>query len=250
MKFFKHFTDAHTGRSMMSLFDEMGHAGPNCYWILVELCAGKLEKLADQEFTEADFKFNFHERLVRERFRLSSTKVQLWLDHASTLNLLSYEFVGSEIHIHMPKLLEILDRDTKRARKPRATTAQQPRLDKEEDKDKEQEEDKEYISAEASNLVPLKPANAVVTISSNKKVEIKTDLIKSWAETYPKEFLDMELKKARSWILANPQKSPKSGWGRFFNAWFDRGWEQYRKTLKSNPSAISVDDLNDLLGAS
>lgn len=113
-------------------------------------------------------------------------------------------------------------------------------------------EERNNTSAEPSNLVPLKPAvsNALVRISSEKQVAISADLIKSWADTYPKDFLDMELKKARSWILANPQKSPKKGWGRFFNSWFDRGWEKYRTTLKSNPSAISVDDLNDLLGAS
>lgn len=116
-----------------------------------------------------------------------------------------------------------------------------------------EEKRKEENSAEPSNLVPLVPSvpkEVLIKIADNHHVEVSRGLILSWADTYPKDFLDLEVKKARSWLLANPHKSPKSNFGRFFNSWFNRAWEDYRKSLKSNPVSMTVDDLNDLLGAS
>jgi len=109
-----------------------------------------------------------------------------------------------------------------------------------------------YISSEPiKSVAEVKPKKELVSfkISNSKSIEISKDLIDSWVDTFPKEFLDEEIKKARSWILSNPHKAPKSNWGRFLNTWFNRGWDRYRTTLKSNPSKITMDDLNDALGA-
>ena len=143
MQFFKHFTDAHEGKSLLALFDKFGHAGPYCYWILVELCAKKLNKSREETFSETDFKFIFNERLIRDKFRLSSTKVESWLNLGSTLKLFNHIKVENEIHIDMPKLLECLDRDTKRARPARVQAASKPRLRIELDKELELELDKD-----------------------------------------------------------------------------------------------------------
>lgn len=114
-----------------------------------------------------------------------------------------------------------------------------------------QKNTKEENSAEPRNLVPLLPKSppVLIKISEGNHVEVSRSLIMSWADTFPKEFLDLEIKKARNWLIANGHKSPKKNFGRFFNNWFNRSWDDYRKNLKSNPSAITVDDLNDLLGA-
>lgn len=135
LSYFKHYPNAHEGSSLMRLFDEFSHAGPCCYWIMVELCAGKLEKEPGALYTEADCVFRFHERLLREKFRLGSAKVQAWLNQSQTLALLSFKKTGSIYEISMPKLLEILDRDSKRARPERGSAA--PRNKKEEDKKQE-----------------------------------------------------------------------------------------------------------------
>lgn len=249
MKFFKHFTDAHRGQSIQRLKDRHGMKGVGIYWTLVELCAEKLIKDDAEEFTVEHCNFTFHHRYIRDTLETHQLKnLLMYLRSMSDVGLMSFECIDDVIVISMPKLLECMDRDAKRARTKRAASAPKKKnKDKEEDKEKEED-----ICSEPSNLVPIKPpsSNALISISSNQQVAISTDLIKSWADTYPKEFLDIEVKKARSWIIANPHKAPKKSWGRFFNSWFDRGWEKYRTTLKSNPSAISVDDLNDLLGAS
>lgn len=81
----------------------------------------------------------------------------------------------------------------------------------------------------------------------DKTIRLSNNLLKAWYDTYPKEFLELEIKKARNWLLANPHKAPKSQWGRFFNGWLDRGWENYRKTLKSNPVKLTLEDMEEIL---
>lgn len=98
---------------------------------------------------------------------------------------------------------------------------------------------------QAVAVVAKKPTLTISLIS--KEVPISVDLAKSWADTYPKEYLEIEIKKARSWLIVNPHKHPKSNFGRFFNSWLDRGWEKYRQTLKSNPTQITVEDLEAIL---
>lgn len=95
---------------------------------------------------------------------------------------------------------------------------------------------------------PAAPSNISFKVSEKITMIISQDLINSWADTYPKEFLDLEIKKARSWILANKHKSPKKDWGRFLNSWFNRGWEAYRKTLSSNPTQMSPEEALEILG--
>lgn len=110
----------------------------------------------------------------------------------------------------------------------------------------------DQIAKSENQNLPTQSAHAVdvviFKISTDRNIKIKKDLVSSWADTYPKEFLDSSLKEMRNWILSNPHKSPKSAWAKFMNSWFRRGWEHYRTTLKSNPTKITVDDLNEALG--
>jgi hypothetical protein len=101
--------------------------------------------------------------------------------------------------------------------------------------------------------MPTQAAKAVdvveFKISSSKSISIKKDLISAWSDTYPKEYLDLSIKELRNWVLSNEHKAPKSAWAKFMNSWFQRGWERYRTTLKSQPTKLTVDDLNEILGA-
>lgn len=101
--------------------------------------------------------------------------------------------------------------------------------------------------------LPTQAAKAVdvveFKISSSKSISIKKDLITAWSDTYPKEYLDFSVKELRNWVLSNEHKAPKSAWAKFMNGWFKRGWERYRTTLKSQPTKLTTDDLNEILGA-
>lgn len=62
-------------------------------------------------------------------------------------------------------------------------------------------------------------------------------LQESWLSSYPDPaWIKQEINKAASWILSNPKKAPKK-FPAFMSSWLSRGWEQFRKTLPSNPAA-------------
>lgn len=138
MKFFKHFTDAHRGTSMQAILNKMGHKGHSAWWILVELCAEKMEKRRDEEFTEEHCKFVFDERFLRDSLRLSGANVAAYLHQYATMALLRCDLVKGEWHLEMPKLLESMDRDTKRTRPGRGQDAPKIKIEiKIEDKEEE-----------------------------------------------------------------------------------------------------------------
>lgn len=139
VKFFKHFVDAHEGKSLIALMNEFGLEGYAAYFILMEMCAKKLDKGLDEVFTEDHCRFVFNERQVREKLRMRSTKVELFLNSCVTLVLLQFTKVKDEYSFYVPKLLESLDRDSKRARTERAESAP-----KKKNKKKNKKEEKEY----------------------------------------------------------------------------------------------------------
>lgn len=126
-----------------------------------------------------------------------------------------------------------------------------------EKKEKKRIERKEIITSEQKNQnVSTQSANAVdvvvvpkfkLKLSSTKEIELKQDLVNSWQDTYPKEFLDLSLKEMRNWLLANEAKSPKSQWPRFINSWFRRGWERHRLTIKSQPAKMTLEDFEEIM---
>lgn len=79
------------------------------------------------------------------------------------------------------------------------------------------------------------------------QINVSEELLRSWSETFPAEYLRDEWKRSRNWILANPHKMPKSNWGKFLNDWLYRGWEKYRTTMTSNKVGITADDLSEIL---
>lgn len=59
----------------------------------------------------------------------------------------------------------------------------------------------------------------------------------SWIAAYPDPaWIRQEVNKAAAWITANPKKAPKK-FPAFMGNWLSRGWEQFRKTIPSNPAA-------------
>lgn len=130
MKWFKHFSDNYRGRSINHLFNEMGHTGVACYYILMELCAEKLERFPDKTLESSDCLFNFSLRFVRQNLRVSLAKVQLFLGICSEFGLLSFEISGENLKIEMPILLDLLEYDQKKSRQRRACVAPKKRTDR------------------------------------------------------------------------------------------------------------------------
>lgn len=159
MRWFKHFTDNHRGRSVQYLMDEMGHSGL-CYFILMEMCAEKLERpssSADEQkinggLSADDCEFIFHRRVVESALRLRRAAVERLLGSCQTSNLFSYKIEGEFIKIKMPILLDLLDYDSKRSRSRRANVASGSRLDTYTDKDTDTEPQTETESESEKEL--------------------------------------------------------------------------------------------------
>lgn len=130
MKWFKHYSDNYRGKSVQFLFDRFGHFGVSSYYILIEMCAEKLEQKSDECLTDADCSFAFHQRVVRQSLRTTPTNLRHLLDTCQTLGLLTFDITDALVEIKMPILLNLLDRDQKKPRLNRVTDAGKKRLDK------------------------------------------------------------------------------------------------------------------------
>lgn len=65
---------------------------------------------------------------------------------------------------------------------------------------------------------------------------VPKELKDAWIKTYGDEkWIDFEIKKSQSWIVANKSKAPKTQFDRFYNGWLSRGWEQRRLNVPAKP---------------
>lgn len=193
MRWIKHHTDSHRGRSLQNLMDEMGHTGL-CYWILVELCGEKLEAVRGQIITEADCLFSFSPRVVRQALRISPTNLRRLLDICQTNDLLSFEFSGISLVIKMPKLLEILEKDVKKAKKERAKKSPDPLLEKnrleKNREDKDLDKDQAKVGLRLSTWLGPKSENQLSgELTLPKSLTITPDeIVHLWNNSMGKEF--------------------------------------------------------------
>lgn len=175
MRWFKHYSDMHDGRTIGQLMEELGHTGL-CFFLLQELCAGKLDKKLDQSLTDADCSFGFHTRTVRQKLRISQVNLERLLAICRANGQLDYKFTGNELEIKMPILLDLLDYDSKKSRSRRANFANQSRLEEEEDKEQEKDKEKDkdiaatQFSTDVENMSPKKKALTSEQKDLNKRI--------------------------------------------------------------------------------
>jgi hypothetical protein len=258
MKFFKHFTDAHRGQSLRLVQKRFGVAGIGRYWIFIELCAEKLEKNKEEEFTEHHCTFEFETSYLARSLGYANLKqCSSYLQALAELGLCSVVDNGEITSCSVPKLLESMDRDSKRARKERVPSAPKKKIKiKEEDKDKE--EDKELDSS-CTVLAKAKPVpdelsrSALVLITNEDQFSgiIPQATQSRWMALYnDSEFLKRETMKAFNWYENNPKKKPKTarGWVQALSSWFERGWPKYQKQIESVKNVgYSEREMRDIL---
>lgn len=65
-----------------------------------------------------------------------------------------------------------------------------------------------------------------------------------WINRVDLEYVEGEEAKMVTWLLANPQKKvTRRGFSRFYNSWLERGYEQHRKSLKSNTAFRGIEQI-------
>lgn len=257
MKWFKHFTDNHRGQSIQTLLDEHGHTGLSCYWILVELCAEKLERSDDNLETE-NCVFGFHQRILASAMRLKVFKIKELLNSYQTLSLLKVTYSESIINVEMPILLDLLEYGQKKAIQRRNKTVSDRAQEKEEDKEKEtyKETEKEIAlhplillwNNYAPKLSKVNKSNS----NRNKKINAL------WSQNTPEEWCavisrinasdfcigknDRNWKATFDWLL-QPDVYLKVSEGKYDNRTSTRGFSNQRPDEDfSNLSTIRTDD--------
>lgn len=210
MDYFKHYATASMSNTINHLFDEFGHQGYACWFLLLELCSENWDG-------ETDPKFNFHSRIVRQKLRLSSRKVQLFLEKCSTLGALSFRFSEKNIEIDLPKLLEV-----KTTRKVIKSNKKQSRVYKEKEKEIDKEEDKETSTG-------LDDFGTIDEFSRNEQIvkflsPVKKSTQILWVKKYSDpEWILSEIEKAFNWVSyeADPEKKPRC-LSKFLGRWLSR----------------------------
>lgn len=141
----------------------MGHIGVACYFLLMEICAEKIDKKFDKNLEKSDCEFNFSSRFVRKNLRISQRKLEVFLRICSGLGLFSFEIFEKELKIKFPILLDLLESDQKKTRSRRDQDAIKTRQELELELDKEKELDKELPKTK-------KPARVEPQTELNRKI--------------------------------------------------------------------------------
>lgn len=194
------------------------------YWVLVELCAEKMIKNKEEEYTEEHCRFEFDARYLRDTLGLHQTStVSMYLRCYADVGLMSVECSDDVCSIYMPKLLECMDRDAKRARAER-----DPAAPKRKSKRKKEE--------------------TVEILSGQQLLEIFDPETKStWPALYPEPGF---VERGAVECVEHYRDSPKCpttarGWKQAFRSWLKRGW----KWGESDRKLIGVVPAGSMRGA-
>ena len=263
MRWFKHYSDNYRGRSVGRFYKEFGHSGISMYYLLTEICTEKMESLPNRGLEQTDFIFSFDLTFVRSVLRSNLTKIESFLSLGSTLNLWDFKIVEQELNLKYPILLDLFDSDLMLSRSRCVRVARKQRLEIELEKEIELELEKDIILDRAAKTetpetkeIAIKRQNK--SVSKQAPVQLKTmqdfyncvgpEICESWFNIYKsKEFIEKEVLKSFSWLLANPNKATRSprGWKQFYTNWFSKAIDSQAKTgLSNKPSKLDIDNIN------
>ena len=233
MRWFKHYSDNYRGRSVAHFNRHFGHTGIAWYYLLMEICTEKMQKLPDKKLSKDDCKFSFDWVFIRSSLRGNRVKIESWLGHGQVMGLWSFTSTRSELSLEMPILLDLLDSDSRRSRSRRDSDATESRLDI--DIDKDIEEDKEYIAPRCKQVASRLPKSSTVQFSSfvpNDETMIR------WVGLYDQDYVHREFIKISNWLDANPKKNRRTerGWLQFVSNWLERGWASHLAKGRFEPS--------------
>lgn len=173
MDYFKHYSTAAEGNTLNHLMDKFGHQGYACWFLLLELCCANWDGKSEP-------KFNFFSTIVRKKLRISSTKLQVFLEYCSTISELSFNFSEKNLEISLPMLAEIKEtRGRISGNKPKKFDIYRIEKEKEEDKEKEK-----FISDISSNQ---NQSNQ----NSSYTLKPRTDSKSEWPQVKPDQIIQL-----------------------------------------------------------
>jgi hypothetical protein len=227
----KHYSNARQSEFLSKLYAEFGWEGYGRYWGLLEFLA--------KDYAGGDPVFHISKHELRGLLAIQSwTKLELFLNWISTESqpnsnqtqtklVLKFNPQGSIYQVEAPILLDLLNRDFKRARKERAKDA--PREEK-------IRKDKDKIKNNSSSGTQTKfehPNNLQEFIAIFDEV-----IFAHWLRIYQNDadWINRELEKCYGYFYVQKTKAPsssKKGWTSRASSWLERGWENFSKNKPS-----------------
>jgi hypothetical protein len=236
----KHYSSSRQSEYMSNLMAKYGWDGYGKYWGLLEYLAAN--------YHGGEPVFHIQKDVIRSLFGVRSwNDLRSFVDQLTNERVLKFALSGNVYRIEAPILLDLLNRDFKRARSERAETA--PRVDKIRKEidiyknnissdEKKGNEIKEALPPKSATFNPSSPAE----ILSNIPI-FNSDL---WAQLYPdQEFLDRELIRGIAHWMADPKKQPQTRgvWAQKLGSWLENSWRDYKKAQPKKPVGGMVDKL-------
>jgi hypothetical protein len=198
-------------------------AGVGRYWTFIELCASKMEKERDEEFTDAHCYFEFDKTfLMRALGYHNHVHLMCYLGDMQVIGMCSVSDKSMTVVCHVPKLLECMAREYKRARPRRVLGGPKKKIEiKEEDKERE---DADILPFDDPPPKPKQPALSQVNSADDvlKSMPIvRRDLL---TQKFGESFVREEVHRAFDWHMANPSAVPNTPgrWQQKIMSWFNR----------------------------
>ncbi len=198
--------------------------GIGMYWTIVEILGEKVEKRSEEEMSSDHCQATFDAAYLANILRMKPKRLTNVLGTFAEHSLLSFERSEDVIRIKMPKLLESMDRDSKKARQKPDTGAPRARLDVDVDKEKD-----------IINTRPKKPRIKKTKVLCQfgtaedlwSAVHAETRL--AWEKLYPDDlYRSRELIKAFEWHKLHRPPTTISGWTQFLANWLENGWARHQ----------------------
>jgi len=222
MKWFKHYSDASDGLSLKTLWANRDYEAIAVFWRLCEM-------LSKHNLNDGILITNFS--TIGRETGMKPSKCLRVLSRIASVSLVRYEHDTDEIQPFLvPNWLKFQETRGQKKVESFVKTPGEVRSKKIEVRSKNI--DKRIVCAEPEKIPVAAPTNNA--LSNELMAFINNKLL----ELYPQEYIDREKVKMEMWLATNGHKKPKSDRGmvRFVTGWLSRGWDQYRKSLQSNPT--------------
>lgn len=235
MQFFKHYHNASSSIKLQQLIHKGGAEAYGLYWLLLEILCEKFDGI------DPDIEL-FAGELAR-KLGVRSDKVSTFLQLCDKFALISVQVEELIYKVHCPILLELQDRDFKRARKDRATKAPKNKIKNKDKELRDKNKKPEFGLHEKLHDEFLLPYF--------EKVKLKTQ--EGWFQLYPDtNWIKTELVKAVNWLITSD--AIRKDKGRFFTNWLQNAVEfQSRQATryqdKGQASKTGQDYLSRMMAA-
>lgn len=221
MRYFKHYSNARRSESLSILIAEHGLDAYARYWLLLEFLA--------EEFDGESTSFRYHVSTIRELLRVQSwTKLQLVCNQLSTVRGIALRQNETVLEIEAPILLDLLNRDFKKARSERGQSAVYIKNKIKIKNKKKSSKGTQTKFEHPNNLQDFLAIFDHLTYAH-------------WLSIYQndQDWINRELEKCYGYFYVQKTGKPSSsvkGWKSRASSWLERGWNSFSKNKPANHS--------------